>query len=431
MIDSDRAILLYMAKNPGWYKPKKILDGTDLKGYDNRKPMSLPNIIKRCELLIKNGFLISPDPEKDSEIYRIYNKGIFCIKNDIETLKNLINVFKEKPEWLEFHHSAYCQKMINIDFVKNIKSKWNYLNDEIIRNRYRSAIFFEDYDGEICELPSLLKYQIDISTQTLGGKKILNLTKEKRMEMADDLIKGLTNHLFGAPLPYLSDDELLFILKSSPSALKFSLTDILSQSSDVALSEIKNENERLKRFAFAFCWENVPGIDEDRIKNFLICKGIDWVKNAKIEKSDNGTKINVFDDNVNSLFYRFDEGKNKVYLKIDKKTYEMDVKEIKKGCNLVFPDSGLIFKFKNPVEIWESTPEKDRRRYNYKMEKHIQDIFIEQILINFISDIRLNLFTAQNPYFTNLKVILQVQFSLDGQEKICKTVNYETHSSYQ
>ena len=347
--------------------------------------------------------------------------------NTIVAIKYLVDKY---PDILKFHISPHVQNIINADFVRAIKLKWNYPTDEFIKNRYIHAIFYEDEGGRICELPAIFKYQIDDATQSIGGdktRKILSLTKKKRMEMVNDHIKGLANHLFSATLPYLSDEELLFILKSSPSAFKFALTDVLSQPSDAELSKLR---EDMSLFTMCvFCWEEVLKKDASRLTNFLEAVGLDWVKNAKIEKSSDNKVITISDGN-NSLRFKLNDGKNKV--KINKKSYILYCKEVKKGCTMVsflYTDPDTLDK-NSLNKIWNRLPEFFKERYVSPIKKFIpNNIFSEQIILNFISDVRLGDFVAQPLYSTVLKVGLNVRMSLNGQEMIHKDISYETSHS--
>jgi hypothetical protein len=121
---SDETIMFYMAQNPGWHIPSKILEGSELKGRSPEKKMSLNNVIKRCRFLVSEKFLKTPDPEKDKDWYRMKKDGIFCINSGIETLKNLINL----DEHL-FHKTFYVQNMINKELVGLIKTSWFYYMD--------------------------------------------------------------------------------------------------------------------------------------------------------------------------------------------------------------------------------------------------------------------------------------------------------------
>jgi hypothetical protein len=134
MVMTDREILRYMARNPGWHKPSTILKETSLKGRNPEKAMSINNIIKRCLILVKDGFLKIPDPEKDRDIYRMVSKknGIFCINDNanISVFKQMIDAFSGTVDAWSFHQSTYVQKMINNNLLRHIVRIW-YPSDPI------------------------------------------------------------------------------------------------------------------------------------------------------------------------------------------------------------------------------------------------------------------------------------------------------------
>ncbi len=69
-------------------------------------------------------------------------------------------------------------------------------------------------------------------------------------------------------------------------------------------------------YLFIFNWDEIPGNDNGRLIEFLTqAFGIDWVKTAKIEKSDNKT-IKVSSER-NHLSLELNDAQTKVNLKID------------------------------------------------------------------------------------------------------------------
>ncbi|MCX6681157.1 MAG: hypothetical protein NTX42_12450 [Methanothrix sp.] len=72
-----------------------------------------------------------------------------------------------------------------------------------------------------------------------------------------------------------------------------------------------------KELKYVFSWDKIPGKDEGRLKEFLTKKfGIDWVKNAKIERIENSKAIKVSTEN-NFLSLRLNDKKTEVFLEID------------------------------------------------------------------------------------------------------------------
>jgi hypothetical protein len=322
--------------------------------------------------------------------------------NTIVALKYLVD---EYPDILKLHSSPHVQNIINAEFVKNIKSKWNYPDDESVRQSYRTVLDYHQQKGECLEI-----------------------TQEKCLEMANKHIRGLEPRLFGdkVPFPYLSDDELLFILKSSSSAFKFAFN--VPTPTDEELSKLREDGSLFT--ACVFFWENVPGQDSNRIINFLEAVGVDWVKNAGIEKSSDN-KVITISNGKKSLSFELKEGKNKV--KINEKSYVLYSKEVKKGCTVA------SFFYTDPdtlgddslIEILNQLPEFWKERYSNPIKRLIPNqLFLEQMILNFISDVRLGHFVAQPLYSTVLKVGLNVRMCLNGEEKLCKDISYKTSHSY-
>jgi hypothetical protein len=77
-----------------------------------------------------------------------------------------------------------------------------------------------------------------------------------------------------------------------------------------------------------FSWDDVPGNDSRRLLKFLKDNlKIEWMKNAEIEKSDNGETI-IVTKGENSLSFKLNKKENKVTLEISGgKTYEYILKE--------------------------------------------------------------------------------------------------------
>ncbi|TFH38750.1 MAG: hypothetical protein E4G94_11890, partial [ANME-2 cluster archaeon] len=66
-----------------------------------------------------------------------------------------------------------------------------------------------------------------------------------------------------------------------------------------------------------FCWDDIPGNDDERLIRFLNTRfGIEWAEIAKIEKIDNDRTIKLYFEN-NSLSLRLNDEKTKGNLEID------------------------------------------------------------------------------------------------------------------
>jgi len=93
---------------------------------------------------------------------------------------------------------------------------------------------------------------------------------------------------------------------------------------------------------YLFSWDDVPKKDSRQFIDFLENNlKIDWVKNAKIKKSDNGKTITVT-NKENSLKFKLEEDKSKVVLEIDGGgTYEYILKKENDKRNIY---KGIKFK---------------------------------------------------------------------------------------
>lgn len=66
-----------------------------------------------------------------------------------------------------------------------------------------------------------------------------------------------------------------------------------------------------------FCWNEIPVNNSNRLIMFLIQNfKVNWIKSAKIEKSNDNKKINIY-DGMNSIFLKLNNNKTKVNLIIN------------------------------------------------------------------------------------------------------------------
>ncbi len=86
---------------------------------------------------------------------------------------------------------------------------------------------------------------------------------------------------------------------------------------------------------YLFSWNKIPGDDDEKLMEFLKnYLDIDWIENAKIEKTDNGSSIRVY-NGTNSLLLKLNDKNTLVSLKVNKnKTHEFTVKMEKNDINL-------------------------------------------------------------------------------------------------
>ena len=122
-----------------------------------------------------------------------------------------------------------------------------------------------------------------------------------------------------------------------------------------AFNEAKDSmGSMAEEFECLFSWDNVLGMDNEKLRGFLIAGfDIGWAKHAEIRKSEDGKRIHVLKDE-NSAKIIINEGKQKATLIIDNK----------KACVL------KVEKENNERNIYEWDKAEKR-------EKLVQDIAIE------------------------------------------------------
>ncbi|VVB84378.1 Stage II sporulation protein M [uncultured archaeon] len=119
---------------------------------------------------------------------------------------------------------------------------------------------------------------------------------------------------------------------------------------------------------YLFRWDEIPGEGTERFINFLIQDfGIDWAKNAKIEKIDGGNAIIITTD-TKYLSLRLDDEKTKATLSID---------FIRKGDFIVKTENGSLNVYKMQRDM----------QYLYSLKNYliaITGIFIISMIIGLI-----------------------------------------------
>lgn len=88
---------------------------------------------------------------------------------------------------------------------------------------------------------------------------------------------------------------------------------------------------------YLFSWNETPGMDEGTLKDFLTQKfGIDWVKNAKIEKTDDNKTIKLF-TGKNSTSLKLND--NEVILEIDDVRTDKFTAKMENDKLNIYPDN--------------------------------------------------------------------------------------------
>ncbi len=100
---------------------------------------------------------------------------------------------------------------------------------------------------------------------------------------------------------------------------------------------------------YLFTWDKIPGNDSERLIEYLKeDAGIDWAKQAKVEKTGDGKTIRVFNE-TNSLTLKLNDEKTKVNLEIDNIANKELAVKIEDG-ELNIYEGYIIPKLKNFLE---------------------------------------------------------------------------------
>ena len=129
--------------------------------------------------------------------------------------------------------------------------------------------------------------------------------------------------------------------------------------------EILESKTIIREFNYLFSWDEIPGNDNNKLIKYLIQKfGIDWVKDGKIEKNDDGKAIIVRTDQK-ILSLKLNNEKTNVNLEIDDgSTVEFIVKLENSKLNIYYYDNN------EPLEkVWNiKTRNGKYKNKNYELK---------------------------------------------------------------
>ena len=166
----------------------------------------------------------------------------------------------------------------------------------------------------IAEKRANIVYENEFNTNFIKDK--LNNTKDELLA-SNQPIPPITLEGFAESKIMNSVDELSQVSSSQKNPL------ILFGGS---IQPIPKDKKKTKTKKYLFCWNEIPGRDNDQLIKFLKKNyGVPWVKDAKIEKIDNGKTISV-SNKENSLLLTLNNDKNKSILTINT-TDELIVKK--------------------------------------------------------------------------------------------------------
>lgn len=182
--------------------------------------------------------------------------------------------------------------------------------------------------------PILKEKIIDKLYETLDEKQLLEISK-------DYIYAGRTSVSFWKYAPdknakskieHSTLPAILTILCNGENPFEINRRPPITETPQIISAKLMNEPG-------LFSWDNIPGDDDSRLKEFLAKKfNIDWIKTAKIEKIDDGRTIRLTAENK-YLSLKLNNEKTKVNLETnDGRTYEFIVK-IENGKLNIYNDS--------------------------------------------------------------------------------------------
>lgn len=127
---------------------------------------------------------------------------------------------------------------------------------------------------------------------------------------------------------------------------------------------------------YLFSWDKIPGNDKGRLIKFLNRHfAIEWVKTAKIEKTDGGRAIKV-SNGKNYLSLSLNDEKTKVYLKTDdSRTYEFIAKTENSELNIYFDETSFLH------PIGNNNKELFRKYFNTDIDtQEFMNIYVDEFL---------------------------------------------------
>jgi len=117
--------------------------------------------------------------------------------------------------------------------------------------------------------------------------------------------------------------------------------------------------------SYLFRWSEIPGNDEERLKNFLSKEcDIDWIKNATIEKIDNDKTIKV-SSNEKSLSLKLNDERTKVELKSDNNKAIKFIAKMENDALNIYIDSNSDLSYVSTIYFQE--PIITRMRNNFDL----------------------------------------------------------------
>jgi hypothetical protein len=175
-------------------------------------------------------------------------------------------------------------------------------------------------DEEIFSYPKKLRYFVKLYGAALVVS-LLGLVIGTNIEFGTKILNASQLDLYN--LLSVAIFETTFLLIPPTVISLYHLMEVISFrgkitiKSDPSGATVFLNKSRTKRSSYVFCWEEIPGNDDVRLRDFLVKEYyLDWVKNAKIKKIDNDKTIEV-SANGRYLLLILNDEKTEVVLKID------------------------------------------------------------------------------------------------------------------
>lgn len=134
--------------------------------------------------------------------------------------------------------------------------------------------------------------------------------------ITDDHAKALTSELklaeFYEQVAKKTDPKMAAVWVSDvlKGELNYRYQIIKQPNCDICGNELSFE----KYYFYLFNWNEIPGKDESKLREYLTHYAASWIKNAKIKKSTDGDRIELSTDD-NSVVLKLDANKNIVHMK--------------------------------------------------------------------------------------------------------------------
>ncbi len=266
-------------------------------------------------ILNNNGALISEYP-LGTRIFRNY----FVDRDRIQSGLSLgVFVIETGIKGGTMHTVRFCEKqnrvLIVLQHPKNLLKKSKPCGNTQLIAENRANIVYEN------------EFNTNFIKDTLNNKKeeLLALKSPNQISPTNKLEGFEQSEMIGAvdKISQISSSQM------SPSMLI-----------DGSLQPITIDKKKTKNRQYLFSWNEIPGNDTGTLIKFLKddC-GIPWVKDAKIEKIDNGNIISI-SNKKNLLLLTLNDDKNEAILTINTKD-EFIVKKENDNLNIYLNKTGI------------------------------------------------------------------------------------------